>query len=64
MKRFVEGDGPKQVMLLPECLDDLVAEDNHVRIIDAFVEGAELGSLVFEVVRPSKTGAVSAIGAA
>lgn len=42
MKRFVEGDDRKQVTLLPECLDDFVAEDNPVRNIDAFIKGLEL----------------------
>jgi transposase len=34
MKRFVEGEDRNQVMLLPECLDDFVVEDNPVRVID------------------------------
>ncbi len=34
MKRFIEGEDRKQVTLLPECLDDFVAEDNPIRIIE------------------------------
>ncbi|MGF6267370.1 transposase [Paraburkholderia youngii] len=45
MKRFIEGEDRKQVTLLPECLDDFVAEDNPVRIIEAFVEELDLASL-------------------
>ena len=45
MKRFIEGEDRKQVTLLPECLDDFVAEDNAVRIIEAFVEELDLASL-------------------
>ena len=56
MKRFVEGEDRKQVTLLPECLDDFVAEDNPVRIIDAFVEELELESMGFDGVTPSTTG--------
>lgn len=56
MKRFIEGEDRKQVTLLPECLDDFVAEDNPVRIIDAFVEELDLGSLGFEGSTPSATG--------
>jgi len=56
LKRFIEGDDRNQVTLLPECLDDFVADDNPVRIIDAFVEGLELGTLGFDGVRPSATG--------
>jgi hypothetical protein len=28
MKRFIEGAERSQIMLLPECLDDYIAEDN------------------------------------
>ena len=37
MKRFIEGECRDQVTLLPECLDDFIAEDNTVRIVDAFI---------------------------
>jgi transposase len=56
MKQFVEGDDRKQVMLLPECLDDFVAEDNPVRIVEAFVEELELEYLGFVGVTPSTAG--------
>ena len=35
MKRFIEGEDRAQVTLLPECLDDFIAEDNSVRVVDA-----------------------------
>jgi hypothetical protein len=38
MKRFVEGEDRRQGVLLPEYLDDFVAEENQVRVIEAFVE--------------------------
>ena len=38
MKRFVEGEDRTQGALLPEFLDDYVAEDNLARVIDAFVD--------------------------
>ncbi|VWC34597.1 hypothetical protein BLA15816_06653 [Burkholderia lata] len=56
MKRFIEGDDRKQVALLPECLDDFVAEDNPVRIVEAFVEELDLHTLGFTSVTPSTTG--------
>jgi hypothetical protein len=37
MTRFVQGADRGQSTLLPECLDDWVADDNPVRVIDAFV---------------------------
>jgi len=56
MKRFIEGEDRKQVTLLPECLDDFVAEDNPVRIIEAFVEELDLASLGCDGAMPSVTG--------
>jgi transposase len=56
MKRFIEGADRKQVTLLPECLDDFVAEDNPARIIEAFVEELDVESLGFDGTMPSTTG--------
>ncbi len=42
MKRFIEGVDRTQSTLLPECLDDYVAEDSNVRVIDAFVDEIDL----------------------
>ena len=38
MKRFVEGTDRSQSILFPVHLDDYVAEDNIVRVVDAFIE--------------------------
>jgi len=56
MKRFVEGGDRKQVALLPECLDDFVAEDNSIRVVDAFVDETDLSTLGFNSVTPASTG--------
>ena len=47
MKRFIEGSDRGQRTLLPECVDEWVAEDNPVRVVDAFVGALDLGSLGF-----------------
>ena len=41
MKRFVEGVSRDQITLFPEKLEDFIAEDNPVRVIEAFVEGLD-----------------------
>jgi transposase len=56
MKRFVEGEDRNQVALLPECLDDFIADDNPVRVIDAFVDELDLRELEFEGSEPASTG--------
>ncbi len=56
MRRFIEGDARGQGTLLPELLDDYVAENNPVRVVDVFVDELDLGKLGFEGVQPAKTG--------
>ena len=56
MKRFVEGQDRSQLILLPECLDDYVGEDNPVRIVDAFIDELDLAVLGFAGVVPEATG--------
>jgi transposase len=55
MAGFVEGWDRQQVMLLPECVDDYVGEENPVRVIDAFVDMLDLAALGFGTV-PEATG--------
>jgi transposase len=56
MKRFVEGLDRGQGTIFPETLDDFVAEDNGVRVVEAFVESLDLGALGFSGVDPKATG--------
>lgn len=56
MKRFIQGEGRTQITLLPECLDDFIAEDNTVRVVEAFVEELDLQELGFEGAKPARTG--------
>ena len=48
MKRFVEGEDRSQSTLFPERLDDYIAEDNPIQVIDAFVDELDLATLGFE----------------
>ena len=56
MARYVEGSDRQQVTLLPECLDDYIAEDNPVRVVDAFVSELDLEALGFGRMAPAATG--------
>jgi transposase len=56
MKRFIEGEDRSQATLLPEYLDDYIAEDNPVRAVDAFVEELDLKAMGFEGADPAVTG--------
>jgi transposase len=56
MSRFVEGEDRRQPALLPSCLDDYVAHDSPVRVIDVFVDELDLAALGFERVQAASTG--------
>jgi len=56
MKRFIEGEDRNQSTLFPECLDDYIAEDNPVRVVDVFVDELDLGPLGFGRIEPKVTG--------
>lgn len=56
MGRFVQGADRRQPTLLPECLDDYVAEENPVRVVDVFVDELDLRGLGFEGMTPAATG--------
>jgi transposase len=56
MKRFIEGEDRSQSTLFPEHLDDYIAEDNPVRVIDVFVDELDLNELGFEGIAPEVTG--------
>ena len=56
MKRFIEGENRSQATLLPQCLDDYIADDNPVRAVDAFVEELDLKALGFDGAAPAETG--------
>ncbi len=56
MKRFIQGEHRGQSTLLPESLDDYVADSNPVRGVAVFVDELDLGRLDFKGVVPAVTG--------
>jgi transposase len=56
MKRFIEGENRFQSTLFPESLEDYIAEDNAIRVVDAFVGKLDLQELGFGRAEPSATG--------
>ena len=49
MKRFIQGEHRGQSTLLPESLNDYVADTNPVRVVDVFVDELDLGHWVSRV---------------
>jgi transposase len=55
MSGFIEGEDRSQATLFPERLDDYVAEDNPVRVIDVFIDDLDISGLGFRA-EPSVLG--------
>jgi hypothetical protein len=51
---FIEGGCRRERLLLPDCLDDYVDEENLVRVVDVFVDKLDLPTLGFA--GPAATG--------
>ena len=56
MSRFIDEADRSQGTLLPERIDEYVADENPVRVIDAFVAELDLARLGFDRVDPADTG--------
>lgn len=54
--RHLEGTPRHQTQLLPPSVEEYVAEDHPVRVIDAFVDSLDLGEMGFEKARTATTG--------
>ncbi len=52
---FITGEARTQATLFPERLDDYIAEENAVRVIDVFIDGLDLSSMGFKTI-PAVTG--------
>jgi transposase len=55
MSGFIEGEDRNQATLFPERIDDYVAEDNPVRVIDVFIDDLDISGLGFKA-EPADTG--------
>ncbi len=55
MSGFIQGEDRFQATLFPERLDDYVAEDSAVRVIDVFIDELDLSGMGFKT-QPNETG--------
>jgi len=55
MSGFIEGEDRHQVTLFPESLDEYIAQDNAVRVIDVFIDELDVSGLGFKA-EPNATG--------
>ena len=55
MSGFIEGEDRTQATLFPERIDDYVAEDSPVRVVDVFIDDLDISGLGFRT-EPNATG--------
>jgi transposase len=48
MSGFIEGENRQQSTMFPERVDDYVAEDSPVRVVDVFIDGLDISGLGFK----------------
>ena len=53
--QFIQGKDRTQSILFPQSLDQIIEQDNEVRIIDLFVESIDLSDFKFAI-KTSKEG--------
>lgn len=54
--RYIEGENRSQTTLFPEVIDDFIADDNPVRVIEAWVNRIDLQKLEFTHANTKATG--------
>jgi transposase len=53
---YIKKADREQIILLPDCIDDYISEDNAVRVIDAYVDGLSIETFGFTMAEPCETG--------
>lgn len=49
MNNFIKGSNRNQMVLIPDCLENVISMDNEVRTIDLFVEALDIQDYGFEI---------------
>lgn len=53
---YITGEDRNQITLFPEAVDDYIATDNPVRVVEAFVNSLDMQELGFKRSEPNNTG--------
>jgi len=60
--KYIQGQDRSQITLFPDCIEDYVAEDNPVRVIDAFVDSLDLAELGLSFLAYNLKRAINMVG--
>jgi transposase len=53
---FIIGESRGQIILLPDCIEDYVDDDNSVRVIEAYINSLDMAALGRSRPEPNTTG--------
>ena len=53
---YIKAQERKQITMLPDCIDDLITQDNPVRVIDVFIDSMDVRAAGFQRAKPNDTG--------
>ena len=53
---FISGESREQIIMLPECLDDYITDNNSVRVIEAYINSLDMVVLDCSRQQPNTTG--------
>lgn len=56
MGKYIKGKDREQLVLFQTSIEDMIEEDNEIRVIDAFVEGLDIEKLGIKRARPNEEG--------
>ena len=54
--KYIKGRSREQLTFLPECIEDMISQENPVRVIDAFVDSIDMEEAGFIRSTPKDTG--------
>lgn len=53
---YIKGHDRAQITMLPDCINDLIGQDNPIRVIDAFIDSLDMKKAGFQRPVPNSTG--------
>ena len=56
MSRYIQGEDRNQLNMLPISLDEMISDDNPIRVIDALVDSLDMHVLGFKYATPKNIG--------
>jgi transposase len=54
--KYIKGQSREQKTMLPDCIEDMVGQDNPVRVIDVFVDELDMKAAGFKRPKPNEMG--------